>query len=447
MLVGIRGMRVLGVVEVDGEVELLVETDQARTGCPECGVIPTLHGRRETVVRDVAAFDRRARLRWRKRVWRCDESVCGRRTWTEQHAAVRPRASLTERARQAAARRVAAGESVAAVARDLGVGWHTVNDAFTEHTRRLLDDQPLAEEAEEASDTEDGAGGTADVQVVPLVLGLDEHAWQRARRRRRTQYATVFVEGRTGLLLDLVQGRSAAAASDWLAAQTADWRRRVAVAAVDPFEGYARAVRQQLPDATLVVDHFHAIRLGNRVLDEVRRRTQQQVLGHRGRKGDPLYRARKLLLMSVDRLDAAGFARLEQALSDGDPDDEVYTAWSVKELLRDVYAADDVDAARAALDMFYEWAADSAVPECRRLARTVRRWQPQILAWHTTSGASNGPTEAANLIVKKVARIGHGFRNWENYRLRVLAHCRLQWHDQPATRIRGRKATSPRFVA
>ena len=195
------------------------------------------------------------------------------------------------------------------------------------------------------------------------------------------------------------------------------------------------------------MDHFHAIRLANRVVDEVRRRVQQQTLGHRGRKRDPLYRARKLLLMSADRLDAAGFARLEQALDDGDRDDQVYTAWSVKELLRDVYAADDEHAARCALTVFYEWAADSAVGECRRLARTVRRWEAQILAWHTTAGASNGPTEACNLLIKKVGRISHGFRNWNNYRLRVLAACKLEWHNPPATRIRGRKAPSPRLAA
>ena len=66
--------------------------------------------------------------------------------------------------------------------------------------------------------------------------GDSEHAWQRAGRRRRTQFATTFVDARTGRLLDLVQGRSTKAAADWLAEQDPGWRQRIAVAAVDPFE-------------------------------------------------------------------------------------------------------------------------------------------------------------------------------------------------------------------
>jgi transposase len=53
-----------------------------------------------------------------------------------------------------------------------------------------------------------------------------------------------------------------------------------------------------------------------------------------------------------------------------------------------------------------------------RLARTVKAWEFEILAFHSTDGCSNGPTEAINLLVKKVKRVGHGFRNLTNYRLR-----------------------------
>lgn len=421
-------MRLVAVDEVDGELELTIETTTSRVGCRGCGVIARLHDRRDTVVRDVAGLGRAVRLRWRKRVWRCVEPACGVRTWTEQHPAIAPRAALTQRVREDAAGRVARGESVAAVARDLGVGWATVMRAFAEHGQRWLDD------AEQAA-------------APTRVLGLDETVWQRAGWHRRTRYATGFVDGDTGQLLDLVEGRSTAAAAGWLSARDNDWRAAVRVVAIDPFEGYARAIRGQLPHAQLVVDHFHAIRLGNRVVDDVRRRVQQQTLGHRGRKHDPLYRVRRLLLLAAGRLDPRGWARLEAAWDAGDPDHEVYTAWAVKELLRDVYAAATLDDAREALATFYDWAANSTVPECRRLARTVRRWERQILAWHTTGGASNGPTEAANLLIKKVNRVGHGFRNWNNYRLRVLVHCKINWHNQTTTRIRGRRIPLPRFVA
>ncbi len=64
---------------------------------------------------------------------------------------------------------------------------------------------------------------------------------------------------------------------------------------------------------------------------------------------------------------------------------------------------------------------DSPVLELRGMARTLRRWRTQILAWHTT-GASNGPAEAVNMLIKKIKRVGHGFRKFSNYRLRVLLY-------------------------
>lgn len=73
---------------------------------------------------------------------------------------------------------------------------------------------------------------------------------------------------------------------------------------------------ETLPDARLVVDHFHVIRLANAALDEVRRRTQQASLGHRGRKADPLYRIRRLLA-GHERLHPAGFARVLARLDAG----------------------------------------------------------------------------------------------------------------------------------
>ena len=82
--------------------------------------------------------------------------------------------------------------------------------------------------------------------------------------------------------------------------------------------------------------------------------------------------------------------------------------------------------------------------ELSRLARTVRAWEAEILAFHATGGCSNGPTEAVNLLIKKVKRVGHGFRNFANYRLRLLLHCGVSWQTHRTARLRGR---SPRLVA
>jgi transposase len=181
----------------------------------------------------------------------------------------------------------------------------------------------------------------------------------------------------------------------------------------------------------VVVDHFHTIKLANTVVDQVRRRTQQATLGHRGRKRDPLYRIRKLLLTAAEQLTSRGWARLRAGLAAGDPGGEVVAAWQGKELLRAVDAAGDLADARAGLERFYRWADGVGVAELSRLAGTVRAWEAEILAWHATDGCSNGPTEAVDLLVKKVKRVGHGFRTLTNDRLRLLLHCRGQLADSP----------------
>lgn len=110
-------------------------------GCRSCGVLALSKGRTTVVVRDVDAFGRRVQLRWRKRRWRCAEAACDATTWTETSAAIAPRAVLTQRAPVAACRRVGRdGHSVAAVARDLGVGWHTVMGAVVDVGTPLVDD-------------------------------------------------------------------------------------------------------------------------------------------------------------------------------------------------------------------------------------------------------------------------------------------------------------------
>jgi transposase len=333
---------------------------------------------------------------------------------------------LTERARAEACRRVGKdAHAVAAVARDLGsAGRPSCMRAMAEHGTPLVDDAARL----------DGVGR----------LGLDETSFLKATRQAPTRWVTGLVDLERGRLLDLVADRTRAAVDGWLGARPHGWLAQVNTVALDPWRGYASALMAPLGHATVVVDHFHAIRLANTVVDQVRRRTQQATLGHRGRKQDPLYRIRKLLLTAHEQLTGRGRARLRAGLRAGDPTGEVAVAWQGKELLRAVYAAAGTAAARAALDRFYHWCDGIQVPELSRLARTVRVWEVEILAWHATDGCSNGPTEAVNLLIKKVKRVGHGFRNFANYRLRLLLHCGVSWPTHRTARLRGR---SPHLTA
>jgi transposase len=187
-----------------------------------------------------------------------------------------------------------------------------------------------------------------------------------------------------------------------------------------------------------VVDHFHVIRLANAAMDEVRRRVQQTTTHHRGRKADPLYRIRRRLLAGHERLDPAAFARVLAWLDVGDPAGEVAAAYLAKELLRETFTAGNVFDARRRLTVFYDHCHSSDVPELERLARTVARWETPILRWHRT-GLTNAATEGTNLVIKNIKRLsGFGFRNFENYRLRLLLRCGAPWQHRPVASIRPR---------
>jgi transposase len=167
-LLGLDGFQLVSAELVGGEWQLVVQTTVMVIGCTGCGVPATPHGRRTVRVRDLPIGGRPVVLCWRKRLWRCREPACGVRTWTERLAAIRPRAVLTERARGEACRRVGKdAHAVAAVARDLGVGWATIMRAVADHGRPLVEDPTRL----------DGVAA----------LGLDETSFLKATRTAPTR--------------------------------------------------------------------------------------------------------------------------------------------------------------------------------------------------------------------------------------------------------------------
>ena len=185
---------------------------------------------------------------------------------------------------------------------------------------------------------------------------------------------------------------------------------------------YRATLDTMLPGAHQVADPFHLVKLANARVDEVRRCVQNATFGHRGHKNDPLYRARRLLTKADERLDERGRTKLLGLLDAGDPHGEVRMAWHSKEVVRSIY---DIDDHALAVEFVNRLAADlqdeSVPPEINQLGRTIARWATQITNWHR-SGLSNGPTEVINNLVKRIKRIGFGFRRFRNYRIRALLY-------------------------
>ena len=224
---------------------LTVESDADVGGCPACGVVAVGHGRRLRSVTDAPCFGLPVRLMWLARLWRCREPACPVGVFTERHDLMPPRAKVTTRAAAWATDALTLDETtVSALARHLGVDWHTCWDAVEVEAARRLADPGRLEGAQ--------------------VLGVDEHIWRPSRVGDANRAVTGIVDltrdadGQLhARLLDVVPGRSGTAYAGRLKDQSNTFTAGIKHACLDPFRGYANAIRDELPDAVAVLDAFH----------------------------------------------------------------------------------------------------------------------------------------------------------------------------------------------
>jgi len=181
------------------------------------------------------------------------------------------------------------------MAHELGVCWDAVMDAVREHGEPLVDDPER-------------------VGVVSA-LGVDETSWLTATADHPTPFATGLVDLRAKVVIDVIRGNSGKDLGFWLDRQPPKWLAEVRVVATDLAESYRAGLDGRLDHAIRMADPFHVVRIAKRCLDRV----QNQTLGHRGRKKDPLYKIRKLMLTGTERLEGPGLERMLLGLRAGDP--------------------------------------------------------------------------------------------------------------------------------
>lgn len=318
--------------------------------------------------------------------YRC--RACSRSWCDDISQAAPPRAKLSFGAlRWGLVCLIADNMSINRIAAHLAVAWHTANEAILAYGEELL----LAD-----STRFEGV----------RVIGVDEHVW---RHRGGDRYATVIVDltpvrDHTGpaRLLDVVQGRSKHVLSSWLAACPQEWKDNIEIVAMDGFSGYKSAAASQLPGAVTVMDPFHVVHIAIDALEQCRQRVQQETLGHRGRKGDPLYAARKTLLTGTDILTDTSQARLDALFACPDHAD-VHATWRIYQDLLAAYRDRDPRRGKNTLRQLITTLTRPGLPhtciELARMGTTFTRRAGDILAYFDDPHTSNGPfnTYAASL--------------------------------------------------
>ena len=117
---------------------------------------------------------------------------------------------------------------------------------------------------------------------------------------------------------------------------------------------------------------------------------------------------------------ATDLTRLAAAIEANDAHQEVYIAWRCAQDLRAAYRTRDTTHGRALAEKVLARFHTCPIPEIARLGRTLRRWRQAFLAYFTTGRANNGGTEAVNGLIELHRRLARGYRNRDNYRLRML---------------------------
>jgi transposase len=245
-----------------------------------------------------------------------------------------------------------------------------------------------------------------DRRFCPRVLGIDEHFFSR-----KNGYATTFVDLRNRKVFDVKLGRSEPRLRRYL--KGLKGRDRVQVVVMDLSETYRSIARRYFPNATIVADRFHVVRLINQHFLKVWQQYDPQ-----GRKNRGLI---SLMRRHQWRLSDEQQANLMNYLVEFPVLQSLYVA--KQRLIRFVLLKTlTAKRARAELPIFLELIEQLADSPLRALAKTLTSWREPIVAMWRFS-RSNGITEGFHNKMEMISRRAYGFRNFENYRLRVLAHC------------------------
>nr|WP_245349513.1 ISL3 family transposase [Brachybacterium fresconis] len=398
--------RVIDAVDLPDGSRRVVIASTVPPGCPSCGALATqVHSRRMQQVRDVPVAGATVVV-WAKRRWFCLEPACARGTFAEATEQIPRYARSTTRLRdQVVSAVITSGRAASEVARAHGVSWWLVQAALSAAAVVLTDVE----------------------KTCVTRLGIDEHRYRSVRWFRTDQgswrrfepWMTTLVDLATGQVLGIVDGRDSATVGDWLAQRSEAWRERIEIVAIDPSAAFRKALRTYLPRAAVSVDKFHLVKLGNDMVTTIRQRLARTHRGRRGRKDDSAWAHRMLLLRGGDTLTPRAWERLEDVFRTDDPTDELSAAWGIKEQLRRLLATDTLAQAWDERMRMGYFAQIANMPEATKLYDTVVAWWDAIEVLIVT-GATTARVEAANTGIKNIKRTGRGFRNAENYRMRIL---------------------------
>jgi len=241
--------------------------------------------------------------------------------------------------------------------------------------------------------------------------GMDEKSFKRGQ-----SYITLLTDLDEGRVLDVEEERTEeAAAGVWLTLSS-EQRQEVEAVALDMWEPFIRTVEKQVPDADIVHDKFHVSKYLGEAVDKVRRQEHKELMA----QGDETLKGTRQLWLYNPQNFSPDQAEEFSALKDLQL--KVARAWAAKELFSKFWEYQEEGWARRFFKKWFGWVSRSRLKPLIEVAQMLKRHLDNLLTYlkhHIT----NAVTEGLNSKIQSLKSAARGFRNFHNYRIRILFFC------------------------
>ena len=272
----------------------------------------------------------------------------------------------------------------------LGIGWDTAQEIMRRAVERGLERRQLEDLKH---------------------LGMDEKSFKRGQ-----SYITLLTDLDESRVLDVVEERTAEAADQLWDTLSSEQKQAVEAVAVDMWEPFIQTIQKQVPDADIVHDKFHVSKYLGEAVDKVRRQEHKELMA----QGDQTLKGTRQLWLYNPQNFSPDQAEEFSALKDLQL--KVARAWAAKELFSKFWEYQAEGWARRFFKDWFGWVSRSRLTPVVEVAQMLKRHLDNLLTYlkhHIT----NAVTEGLNSKIQSLKSAARGFRNFRNYRIRILFFC------------------------
>jgi transposase len=280
--------------------------------------------------------------------------------------------------------------SIKAVANYYGLSWTTVKDIEKSHLKKKYKHVNLRE---------------------VKAIGIDEIFMGKTLGYKG--YLTIVRDLETGAVLEVAQGKKGTALNEF-ANKIKRSQAKIETVAVDLAPSFTSWISENFPDATIVYDHFHVIKLMNDKLNRIRRRTMNALEDH---EKSELKNRRWHFVINKENLNPKATEELKHC---NQIFLELSTAYALKESLRNIYSlATSQELADIAFKRWFDMAKASEIPELITMANTIKKHIDGVLAFWSTGGVTSASMEGFNNKIGWLTRLAYGYRDEEYLILKI----------------------------